>query len=140
MHAGIDPSRSPPLIALPARASLTSSRLRLLLPPRRLSARDWVGALALAWVVLLAIASLRLAADGPDWGIRLTAAPNGVGAIVAAVRGHAVGWQQGIRSGDHVLLVDDRDAGALVEHGLGAARRLVVATAPGRARVARRRG
>src|SRR2546425_739246 len=87
MHAGIDPSRSPPLIALPARASLTSSRLRLLLPPRRLSARDWVGALALAWVVLLALmlAALLFALLGV--AIHRWASDPGVGAIFLVFSG-----------------------------------------------------
>ncbi|HEV8636743.1 MAG TPA: HAMP domain-containing sensor histidine kinase [Chloroflexota bacterium] len=89
-----------------------------------------------AWVIAMALLSLRLGAEGPDWGIRLAPAPDGVGAVAAAVRGQGIGWEQGIRPGDRVLSADGEDASRFVGEGLGPARRLIVADAGGRERVA----
>jgi hypothetical protein len=87
-------------------------------------------------VVALAIVSLGLSAEGPDWGVRLAPAPSGVGALASVVRGHGVGWEQRIREGDRVLAVDDQDAVGFVGRDLGPAQRLIVVDALGRSRVA----
>jgi signal transduction histidine kinase len=128
VQAARGPSRVLPLASLPARVGAASPRLRLLLAGARPGARDAVGALVFCWIVAITIASLRLAAEDPDWGIELAPAPGGGGAVAAAVRGHAVGWRQGIRPGDRIVLVEDRDAGAFVGRALGGAHRLAVAT------------
>src|SRR5919204_2691071 len=84
-----------------------------------LGARRLVGLGVFVWLIVLAVASLRQEAAGPDWGVRLAPAPDGAGAVVSAVRAQGVGWQVGLRPGDPVRLVDDLDARAFVGRRLG---------------------
>src|SRR4029077_7765347 len=83
------------------------------LPTGGLAAKDVLGVSVLLAVVLVAATSLRLYAEGSDWGLQLGQAPDG-GVVALAVRGHGVAWEQHVRPGDRVLSVDALDAHNLI--------------------------
>jgi hypothetical protein len=95
------------------------------LPRARLGTKDVLGLIVLVAVVVVAAISLRLYAQGPEWGLQLGQAPDG-GVVALAVRGHAVAWEQHVRAGDRVLLVDGVDAHGFVGQDVGRASRIVV--------------
>src|SRR5207302_4831894 len=96
-----------------------------------------LGLSLVAAVVLVAAASLRLYADGPDWGLQLAAAGDGNAVVATAVRGHGVAWEQHVRAGDRVLSVDSADAQLYVGRDLGPVEQIVFADAQGMDRLAR---
>jgi len=85
-------------------------------------------------VAVVAATSLRLYADGPDWGLQLGNASDGRTVVAATVRGHGVAWEQHVRPGDRVLSIDGLDAHTFIGLDLGRAEQLVVADARGRLR------
>jgi signal transduction histidine kinase len=106
------------------------------LPPTRLAAKQVLGVGVLVAVVLVAATSLRLYAEGPDWGLQLGQAA-GDGVVAVAVRGHGVAWEQHVRSGDRVLSVDALDAHNFIGQQVGRASQIVVADANGALRTVR---
>jgi hypothetical protein len=98
-----------------------------------MAAKDILGIGVPVAVVLVAAISLRMYADGPDWGLQLGQAPDG-SVTAVAVRGHAVAWEQHVRRGDHVLTVDGLDAQTFIGKPVGQATHLVVADANGNQR------
>jgi hypothetical protein len=100
------------------------------LPATRMAAKDIFGVGVLLAVGLVAAISLRLYAEGPDWGLQLGQAPDGsVTAVV--VRGHGVAWEQHVRRGDRVLSVDALDPKAFIVQPIGRVAHIVVADANG---------
>lgn len=106
------------------------------LPRTGLGAKDLLGLAVLVVVVFVAATSLRVYAEGPDWGLQLWRAPDG-GLIAGAVRGHGVAWEQRVRPGDRVLSIDTVDASSLVGQNVGRASQIVVADASGDPRTIR---
>jgi len=94
-----------------------------------------LGVSVLVAVVLVAATSLRLYAEGPDWGLQLAQAPDG-GVVALAVRGHGVAWEQHVRPGDRVLSVDALDAHNLIGQQVGHVSQIVVSDANGAPRTA----
>ena len=94
-----------------------------------------LGVSVLVAVVLVAATSLRLYADGPDWGLQLAQAPDG-GVVALAVRGHGVAWEQHVRPGDRVLSVDALDPHNLIGQQVGRVSQIVVSDANGAPRTA----
>src|SRR5438067_1643522 len=95
------------------------------------------GVSLVAAVALVAAASLRLYADGPDWGLQLASAGDGTGVVATMVRGHGVAWEQHVRPGDRVLSIDGADAQQYVGRDLGPIEQIVFADAQGVERIAR---
>jgi len=85
-------------------------------------------------VALVAATSVRLYAEGPDWGLQLSSASDDRTVVAATVRGHGVAWDQHIRPGDRILSIDGLDARTFVGLDLGRAEQVVVADARGRLR------
>ena len=71
----------------------------LKLPRTGLGPKDLLGVGLVAAVVLVAATSLRLYAEGPDWGLQLGQAPYGC-VVALAVRGHGVAGEQRVRPGE----------------------------------------
>src|SRR5205085_7414860 len=80
--------------------------------------------------------SLRVSAEGPDWGLQLSQGPDG-GLIAAAVRGHGVAWEQHVRPGDRVWSIGALDAQNFVGQNVGRVSQLVVSDANGAPRTIR---
>ena len=74
-----------------------------------MAAKEVLGASVLLAILVVAAISLRLYAAGPQWGLQLGQAADG-SVIALAVRGHGVAWEQHIRAGDRILVVDSLDA------------------------------
>jgi hypothetical protein len=107
------------------------------LPPTGLAAKEVLGVGMLVAVLLVAATSLRLYADGPDWGLQLGLAPDTSSVVAVAVRGHGVAWEQRVRSGDRVLSVNTLDAHNFIGQQVGRASQIVVADANGAPRTVR---
>jgi hypothetical protein len=104
------------------------------LPRTSVSAKDVLGVGILVAVILVAATSLRLYAEGPEWGLLLGPAPDG-GVVALGVRGHGVAWEQHVRPGDNVLSVDARDAHSFIGQQVGRASQIVVSDAKGATRM-----
>src|SRR4030088_2234975 len=102
------------------------------LPAPRLELREVLGVGIVLAVVLVAATSVRLYAEGPDWGLQLSNAADGRPVVAATVRGHGVAWDQHIRPGDRILSIDGLDAHTFVGLDVGRAEQVVVADAAGR--------
>ena len=84
--------------------------------------------------MLVGAASLRLYAEGRDWGLQLAETADGRGVVAAVVRGHGAAWEQHVRPGDRVLSIDMVDARGFVGREVGHADKIVVAGPGGLAR------
>jgi hypothetical protein len=106
------------------------------LPHPRVAAKEVLGVGVLLAVTLVSAISLRLYAEGPQWGLQLGQAPDG-SVVALAVRGHGVAWEQHLRPGDRVLSVDSLDARNFVGRQIGAASQIVALDQNGAPRTAR---
>jgi hypothetical protein len=95
-----------------------------------------VGIVMVGVVLLAAATSLRLYAEGADWGLQLGQTPDG-GVVALAVRGHGVAWEQHVRSGDRVLSVDALDPHEFVGQQISRVSQIVVTDANGSLRTVR---
>jgi diguanylate cyclase (GGDEF)-like protein len=65
------------------------------------------------WIVLLIFATLRARAEGPQWGVRVGAAPDGR-TVVTDIDPQGMGWALGLRPQDVLIAVDGDSAAAFV--------------------------
>ncbi|HEY3063101.1 MAG TPA: hypothetical protein VGL99_29350 [Chloroflexota bacterium] len=106
------------------------------LPATGWTAKEVLGVGVLVAVVLVAAASVRLYAEGPDWGLRLGQTSEG-DVVALAVRGHGVAWEQHVRSGDRIVSVETLDAHNFIGQQVGRVSQIVVADANGAQRTVR---